>query len=614
MFTYTGKILHIDLTNRTTRIQRLDEDFLKKYVGGVCLAARLAHDNVPKGADPLGPENALCFATSAFAGTIVPVGDKYSVAAKSPLTGFLNDSLATSYFPAAIRQAGYDGIVIKGKADKPTYIFIDDDVIEFRDAEHLWGMETWDTEEAIRAEIGDETVRCCVIGPAGENLVRFANLTNDHGRQAGRGGMGAVMGSKLVKAVAIRGTDPVQVADPDGLRAMAFELSQKAQGPKTEKYRVLGTPANVLSLNRRGILPTRNFQEGIFEAAEKVSGEYMHEHHHEKTVACAGCPIACEQVVSVKEGPYKGARTSVDYESLFAVGTNCGIDYFPGIIKTIELCDRLGMDTMSCGVTVAWAMECFERGILTKKDCDGLELNFGNHQAETALIRKIAYREGIGDLLAEGTKRASEKVKKGSKHFAMQVKGMEMAGYEVRGCQTFALGASVGTRGPCHNRSLAYEADTHAEVELFTCGPERGQIAKDKEDFAAVLDTMMFCKFLRGCFKDLFADSAKLYTLTTGIKMTADEIKKLGERAWNLKKSFNIREGWTREDDWLPPRCLEESIVNPATSEKVALKPDDLRMMIDAYYEARGWTEEGLIPKEKLIELGLEDIAEEIGV
>ncbi len=614
MFAYTGKILHIDLTNKTTKIQRVGEDFLKKYVGGVCMAARLAYDNIPKGADPLGPDNALCFATSAFAATIVPVGNKYSVAAKSPLTGFLGDCLSTSYFAAAMRQAGYDGIVIKGRAEKPTYIFIDDDVVQFRDASHLWGMETWETEEAIRAEMGDEMVRTCVIGPAGENLVRFANITNDRGRQAGRTGLGAVMGSKLLKAVAIRGTKPVTVADPEGLRAMAFELSQKAQGPKTEKYRILGTPANVLVLNRLGVLPTRNFQQGTFEAAEKVSGEYMHEHHKEKAVACAGCPIACEQVVSVREGAYKGARTSVDYESLYALGTNCGLDYFPGIIKAIELCDRYGMDTMSCGVTIAWAMECFERGILTKEDFGGLEPHFGNHEAEVALVEMIAKREGIGDLLAEGVKRASEKVDKGSEHFAMHVKGLEFAGYDVRGCQTFALGAAVGTRGPCHNRSLAYEADTKGMVELFKAGPERGQIAKDKEDFAAVLDVMMFCKFIRGCFKDLYAESAQFYTLTTGIEMTAEDVRKLGERAWNLKKAFNIREGWTREDDWLPPRCFKDPIVNPKDGKGYVVKPEDLRMMIDAYYEARGWTKEGLIPKEKLIELGLEDIAEEIGV
>jgi len=613
MYAYTGKILHVNLTNQSTRIQRVGEDFLKKYVGGVCLATRLVYDNTPRGVDPLSPENALCFAASVFAATPVPVGTKHAVAAKSPLTGFIADCLASSYFSGTIRRAGYDAIVITGKAEKPIYLFIDDDVVEFRDAAHLWGKETFETEEAIRADIGDQSVRACTIGPAGENLVRFANITNDRGRQAGRGGLGAVMGSKLLKAIAIRGTRSIEVADREGLCAMALELSQKAQGIKTEKYRVLGTVANVLALNRLGILPTRNFQEGIFEAAEQVSGEYLHEHHKEKAVACFGCPIACEQVVSVKEGLYEGARTSVDYESLFALGTCCGLDYAPGIIKAVETCDRLGMDTMSAGVVVAWAMECFERGILSKEECDGLELRFGNHQAEVALLEKIAQREGIGDLLAEGTKRASEKVGKGSEHFAMHVKGLEFPGYDPRGAQTFAVGSAVGTRGPCHNRSLAYEADTHGEVDRFAAGPEKGRIACEKENFAGVFDIMMLCKFIRGCFSDIWTEIPRLYTLTTGIEMTAEDLRQLAERSWNLKKAFNIREGWTKEDDWLPPRFLKDPI--PAGASKGAVvKPEDLRVMIDAYYEARGWTPEGLIPKEKLIALGLEDIAEEVGV
>jgi len=613
MYSYTGKILHIDVSTRKTHVQRVSEDFLKKYIGGVSLAARLAYDNTPKGADPLGPENALCFTASVFAGTMVPVGSKHAVAAKSPLTGFLGDCLASSYFSAAIKRAGYDGIVIKGKAEKPIWIFIDDDAVYFNDASDLWGMETFPTEEAIRAKLGDDRVRACTIGPGGENLVRFANLTNDRGRQAGRTGMGAVMGSKLIKAVAIRGTSPVKVADIEKLCEMARQLGEVAQTTKTEKYRVLGTPANVLAMNRMGILPTRNYQEGEFEGAEKVSGEYMHEHYTEKAVACAGCPIACEQVVHVREGIYAGARTSVDYESLFALGPNCGVDYMPGIIAAIDRCDTYGLDTMSTGVTISWAMECFQRGILTKKDFDGLEPHWGNHEAVVALVKKIAYREGIGDLLAEGTKRAAAKVGKGSEHFAMNVKGLECAGYDVRGAQTFALGSAVGTRGPCHNRSLAYEADTHGEVDRLKAERSRGPLAKQKEEFAALFDTVMLCKFIRGCFKDVWAEVAQLYSYATGIEMTPDELRLAMERAWNLKKAFNIREGWTKDDDWLPPRFVKDPL--PAGGSKGAyVKPKDLRMMIQSYYEARGWTPEGLIPKEKLVALGLEDIAEDIGV
>jgi len=613
MYSYTGKILHIDVSARKTHVQQVSEEFLKKYIGGVSLATRLVYDNTPKGADPLGPDNALCFATSAFAGTLVPVGTKHAVAAKSPLTGFIGDCLASSYFSAAIKRAGYDGIVIKGKADKPIWIFIDNDAVYFNDASDLWGMETFPTEEAIRAKLGDERVRATTIGPAGERLVRFANLTNDRGRQAGRTGLGAVMGSKLIKAVAIRGTKPITVADKDKLCEISHKLGELAQTSKTEKYRILGTPANVLNMNRLGILPTRNYQQGEFEGAEKVSGEYMHEHYTEKAVACAGCPIACEQITHVKEGEYAGTRTSIDYESLYALGPNVGVDSMAGVIAAIERCDALGTDTLSTGVTISWAMECFQRGILTKEDFGGLEPTWGNHQAVVALVKQIAYREGIGDLLAEGVKRASAKVGKGSEHFAMHVKGLEACGYDARCVQTFALGCAVGTRGPCHNRSLAYEADIKGEVDRLKAGPERGALAKKAEEFAAVFDTVMLCKFIRACFKDIWTEIPQLYAYATGIQLTPEEFKLAMERSWNLKKAFNIREGWKKEDDWLPPRWLEDPL--PSGGSKGAyVKPEDLRIMLQSYYEARGWTPEGLIPKAKLIALGLEDIAEDVGV
>jgi len=613
MESFFGKILHIDLTNRKSWVEDVNEDYLKKYIGGVGLATRLVYDNTPKGVDPLGPENALCFAASAFAGTLVPVGAKHAVAAKSPLTGCIGDCLASSYFSQAFRRAGYDGIVIKGAADKLTYVFIDDDDVTFHDAGHLAGMWTFQTEEAIRAELGDEAVRVSTIGPAGENIVRIANITNDRGRQAGRTGLGAVMGSKKLKALAVRGTKPITVADPAKLTEKAIALSKIAKGPKTEKYRVMGTPANVLNMNRLGVMPTRNFQSGTFEGAEKISGEYMLEHYVEKAVSCAGCPIACEHITHVREGEYAGARTSIDYESLYALGPNCGLDYFPGIIKAIETCDHYGIDTMSTGVTISWAMECYQRGILTKEDFGGLEPTWGNHEAVVKLIEMIAKREGIGDLLAEGSKRAAAKIGKGSEHFAMNVKGLECAGYDARGFQTFALGCAVGTRGPCHNRSLAYEPDAKGRVDRLKAEPERGPIAVECETFAALFDMSMLCKFIRGCFEDAWTEVAELYTLTTGLEVTGEGLEVASERCWNLKKAFNIREGWTRADDWLPERYLTDPLPEGG-SKGAVVNPDDLNMMLDAYYKARGWTPEGMIPKAKLIELGLDDIAEDVGV
>lgn len=421
------------------------------------------------------------------------------------------------------------------------------------------------------------------------------------------------MGSKNLKAIALRGSHAVKVANFAELSKVALDLSKKAQGTGTEKYRILGTVGNVLALNRIAALPTRNFQQTTFEHAEKVSGEYMYANHTERAVACSGCPIACEQIASVKDGPYAGARTSVDYESLYAVGPNCGISYFPGIIKAIERADYLGMDTMSTGVAIAFAMECYEKGILTKEDTGGLELTFGNHEAMVEMVGKIARREGLGDLLAEGVKRAAAKIGKGSERYAMHIKGLEMCGYDPRGMKTFALGLSVGTRGGCHNRSAAYEPDMKGHVDRFKAEKGRGKLAKEQEEFASILDSLVLCKFIRGCFKDFYAEAAQLYSLATGLDMTPEELKKTGERIWTLKKSFNIREGWTRKDDWLPPRFLEEPIPD-GVAKGVFITPDELTMMLDDYYEAKGWTPEGLISKQKLIEMGLDDIAEDIGV
>lgn len=612
MHAYTGKILHVDMTTQTTRVQTVEPEFLKKYLGGVGLATRLVYDNTPAGCDPLGPDNALCFACSSFAGTPIPVGTKHGVASKSPLTGFIGDSLSGSHFSEMLRRAGWDGLVIKGQAPRWTLLFIDDDRISFMDASAYLGQGAVEVQSVIRDRLGDENIRVSAIGPAGENLVRFASIDND-GRQVGRTGNGAVMGSKRIKAIAIRGTKPVTVADPKGLMEAGLKLIKTSQGPGTLKYRSLGTPSNVLNMNAIGVLPTRNFSETTFEHADTISGEYLRDHFKVKAVACSGCSIACEQWGVVRDGKYKGAKIGLDYEPLFAVGSNCGIGTLPPIIKLVEMADELGMDGMSAGVVISWAMECYEKGILTKEDCDGLECNFGNEDAAIALMEKMAHRDGIGDLLAEGTKRASEKLGKGSEHFAMHCKGLEMPGYDVRSLKTFAAGLAVGTRGACHNRSLAYELDIKGVVDRFTAEPGRGPLMAENENFACILDCLVLCKFLRNCFDDFNTDVARIYTMATGIDLTPEELLQVGERVWNLKKAFNIREGWTRADDTLPPRVLNDPI--PAGPSKGSyVTAEELDMLIADYYQARGWTEEGLIPRSKLIELGLEDIADEIGV
>jgi aldehyde:ferredoxin oxidoreductase len=628
MYGYSGKILHIDLTDRKTWVEEKPESWYKIYIGGVSMATRLCWENITPGCDPLSPDNPVCFANGIFAGTPVPVGGKYGLASKSPLTGFIGDSLSGSWFSIALKRAGWDGVVIHGASENWVDVFIDDDRVQFRDATKLLGLGTFQTEEAIREDLADDQVRSATIGPAGENMVRFANVTND-GRQAGRTGHGAVWGSKKLKAVSVRGTQGVTVADPDTLMQLSFDITEAAQGPHTAKYRLLGTVTNVLNMNNLGLLPTRNFQEGVFEFAEDVSGEYLEEHHKVKKIACAQCPIACEQMSMVKDGPYAGSMTGIEYECLFANGPNCGIRDMRAVIKMIDTADRAGMDAMSTGVTVSWTMETFERGIFKKetfaceKYPEGFEPHFGNAEAAVTLVEMIRDREGIGDVLAEGTRQASIIVDEehGSETYkwAMNIKGLECPGYDARALKTFSVGLAAGTRGGCHNRSAAYDPDIKGQVDRFSIDETRGELAKSTEEYAAVYDTLPLCKFIRRCFTGK-ADRAgawpmiaKLINATTGWDFDYDDIDLIGERAHTMKKAFNIREGWTRADDHLPYRWHHDPMTKGPSAGHVVTE-EELEYLKDLYYEAKGWTGEGLIPKEKLVELGMDDVAEEIGV
>jgi len=629
MYAYWGKILHIDLATRKTWSESKPEEWYKIYIGGVSMASRLCWENIEVGCDPLSPGNPICIAGGIFSGTPVPVGGKYGMVSKSPLTGFVGDSLSGSWLSVSLKRSGWDGIVIHNASDDWVTAFVDDDKVEFRDASHLMGLGCGATEEAIREEMGDDQIRSASIGPAGEKLARIANVSND-GRKAGRCGQGAVWGSKKLKALSIRGTHGITVADPEELAKLSFDIQQAAQGPHTQKYRVLGTSANVLSMNRLGLLPTRNYQQGVFEDAELVSGEYLHEHNKAKTIACAQCPIACEQVGYVKEGPYAGAMAHIEYESLYALGPNCGLNDMETVIKAIANCNEGGLDTMSTGVTISWALECYERGVFTKEDfrCEkypeGFEAKFGNGEAVVTLTEMIYNREGyMGNLLADGTRRASKQVdeERGTESYkwAMNIKGLENPGYDARTLKTFALGLAVGVRGGCHNRSAAYDPDIKGEVDRFTIDDTRGELAKSTEEYAAVYDTLPLCKFIRRCFTGK-ADRAgawpviaKLINATTGWDFDYDDVDLIGERAHTIKKAFNIREGWTMEDDHLPWRWQHEKM-KEGPSAGYLVTQEELDALKDMYYKAKGWTKKGLIPKKKLIALGMDDVAEEIGV
>ena len=606
MLGYHGAYLVVDLTHRSVRWESLSENVLRRFIGGTGLGTYLLYEHCPPQIDPLDPANPLIFVTSPLVGSRLTTSSKFAVVTKSPLTGFIGDSLSSSFLATELKGCGCDALVIVGKSELPTLLSVHDGRVDFLDASGLMGLSTSETEAAVKERLGTRTRVAC-IGPAGEKLVRFASISNDGGRQAGRTGPGAVMGSKNLKAIAVRGSRRVQVADSEWLDITRQDLARRSLGPATEKYRTLGTVANVSVFNRLGTLPTLNFRQSTFEGAEPVSGEALHQSHHVKNAHCASCTIGCEQILATNDdGPRAVGR--MEYESAFALGPLVGVADPNTVIRASRFCDDAGIDTISSGGTIAWAMECFDRGILTEDDTAGLDLRFGNADALMTALRMIADREGLGGLLAEGSRRAAAAVGNGSDAWAMQVKGLEMPGYEPRSLKTMALGLAVSTRGACHNRSSAYEADFSSAVDRLKADEQRGRITAAGEDFSAVLDSLIWCKFLRKAFHDLYEESAAIYERVTGWSMTADDLRQAGERINNLKKLFNIREGWTRDHDTLPPRVLDETLPT-GVAQGVGLNRDDLDMMIGSYYRARGWTEDGLIPESKLRELGLLDLA-----
>lgn len=606
MQAYTGKILHIDVGTGKTKIQTFDESFAKTYIGGTGFGIKTLLDNQPPGIDPLDPQNPLIYALGAVNGTMTPcAASKFGVFAKSPASKLLGEAYSTGQWGAELRQAGYDVLVIKGKAEKPKYIWIDDESVQLMDASHLWGKSTWDTEETIRKDLGDQYIRVSAIGQGGENLSALACLINDHFRAAGRTGLGAVMGSKNLKAVAVRGTHDVSVAEPEKLREYCKDLYERCKGPATSKYRTLGTPANVLSLNKQGALPTRNFREATFEGADKISGEYLNEHYVVKIEACSACPMRCEHIASVPEGPFKGATARIEYEPTMAFGSNCGVDRLDAVIKAVELCNVYGVDAISTGMVIGFAMDLYENGLINSEDTGGLDLRFGNAEAMVEMVPKIALRKDIGAALADGVKVAAEKIGKGSEALACHIKGVELTGYDIRGLKTAALGYMVSRRGADHQRHGAYGPDLGGQVDRFKADKSRGRLVADAEDIYAIFDSIILCKFSRGIWKG-YDDIAKLYTIVTGIPMAGAELQLAGERINQLGRIYNIREGLTRADDTVPPRVMNDPIPS-GVSKGAHVTKEDVDILLDGYYEARGWTQQGVPKAEKLKDVGLSE-------
>ena len=601
MFGYHGRYLRIDVSSGRSEARPLSEDIYRRFLGGVGLGTYLLHQESPPRIDPLEEAAPLVFAFSPLVGTPVTTSAKFAVVAKSPLTDRLNDALSSSHFALAGKRTGFDALVVVGRADRPSVVVLDDGAVRLEPAGDIWGLPTDDTTARLKQRFGPD-FHAAVIGPAGERLVKFATLSHDN-RHAGRGGLGAVLGSKNIKAVLVRGTRRTPIAEPECVVALARELSRKSFGPATAKYRELGTVSNLLTFNRLNALPTRNFQAGTFAGAEAVSGEALNEGRRVARASCAACTIGCEHIYAAPGG--HGVR--LEYESLFALGPLCGVSDPSVVLEAARLCDRLGMDTISTGATVAFAMECAERGLL-----DAPGLHFGNGPALLDLLGRIANRVGMGDLLADGTRAAANAIGGEAPDFAPHVKGLEIPGYEPRALQTMALGFAVGSRGADHNRSGGYEADFSARTDRLHGSAESARLAVETEDRAALIDSLILCKFLRGVLTDLYGESADLLRAVTGWDVTGPELRRTAERIVTAKKLFNVREGWTPAEDTLPKRILSEGLPS-GLGPGARLPAERLREMVRAYYRERGWTDEGHVPADGLPALGLDELRQANG-
>jgi aldehyde:ferredoxin oxidoreductase len=583
---YFGRALVVDVdgTAATGRGLDLDERVLRSYLGGVGLGTWLLHRLTPPGIDPFGPDAALAFVFSPLVGTPLTTSAKFAVVAKSPLTGLLTDALASSQFAIAGKLTGNDAIVVRGQARALSVLLVDADGVRLEPAPDLAGLSAAEAEEATKQRFG-RGWRTAAIGPAGERGVRYATISHD-GRHAGRGGLGAVLGAKNLKAVLVKAGTKVAVHDPEAVLAAARDLRARSFGPATAKYRELGTLANLLAFNAVSTLPTRNFTAATFAEAPRLAAEQLHELRGVARNSCASCSIGCEHIYSRKGG----GRQRMEYENVFALGPLCGVSDPDDVFAASARCDELGLDTISAGGTIAWAMECAERGLI-----DAPWLRFGDGRALLRALDEIGAREGLGALLAEGSRRASEVVGHSSIDFAPQVKGLEMPGYEPRTLQSMALGLAVNARGADHNRSGAYEADLSGELDRFSGGEAHVRAAVDTEDRAAVMDSMILCKFLRGVFDEPFPEWARLLRAVTGWNLDEGELRAIARRIVRAKRAFNLREGATAADDRLPARMLETPL-ELGSGRTAVLTAERLQAMVTGYYEARGLTADGRIP------------------
>jgi aldehyde:ferredoxin oxidoreductase len=626
LFGFAGKILHVDLTSGNITVEQPSEEFYKTYLGGSAMGTYYLFKNTPAGADPLGPENTLTLMISPTTGVSISGNSRMTATAKSPETGLIGDSQAGGFFPAELKFSGFDGIVLKGKSPKPVYLWVHDGEAEIKDAAHLWGRITGDVEKMIRDELGDPKVEIAQIGPSGENLVHFAAIMNMSNRANGRTGMGAVMGSKNLKAIAVRGHQKVKTADPAAITRLARMAPKRVEeNPDMKGLQDFGTASVLNYQNTSGGLPTRNYTSGTFDLAEDLSGENMSETILKENDTCYACVVRCKRVVETEYknqhvDPYYGGP---EYETLSTFGSYCGINDMNAVSLANQICDEFGLDTIACGAIIAFAMDCFEHGYLTLQDTDGIDLRFGNADGMLAILDKITKREGLGDLLANGSAYAAKKIGKGAEDLVVAVKNHELPAHMPQVKRSLALIYAVNPFGADHQSSehdpgytpdtASYNLERMAEVGLTNpmsdrvIDREKVKMALTTEKNYCFMDTATLCQFVYGPAWQVYGpkEQAELLRATTGWDWTVDDVQKIGERRLNMMRAYNAREGVGREHDTLPKRIYDDPLKGGA-SDGISVTRQEVEEALDIYYEMCGWdVATGKPTKAKLEELGL---------
>jgi len=618
IYGHNGKVLRVDLSNRAITEEELPEIMYRRYLGGGALSLYYLLKELKPSVDPLGPENMLIFAASAVTGTPALGFSRFTVAAKSPITGAFGEAEAGGWWGPELKFSGFDAIIIKGKANKPVYLWIHNGKAELREASHLWGQLARETQETIRKELGDEKIRIALIGPGGEKLVKFACILNELKHANGRTGLGAVMGAKNLKAIAVRGNKKMSLYDPERVREIVKRvLETYKENPGT--LGEVGTARGVMPLNADGILPTRNFTSGSFEKAEDICGETMRDTILVGRGTCYACAVRCKREVKVDE-PYgvDPVYGGPEYETIAALGSLCGIGDLKALALANQICGAYTIDTISTGTTIAFAMECFEKGIITKKDTGGIELKFGNVEAMLQMVEQIGKREGFGNLLAEGVKIAAEKIGKDAQEFAMHVKGLPLPLHEPRGKTGVGLGYALSPTGADH-LEIPHDPFFESEAGLkgilplgiieplsaYDLSSRKVRMFMYLQQLYNLFNSIGLCIFTANPFGPLSINNVVDYTnAVTGWDTSLWELMKVGERHSNMSRIFNLREGFTSKDDCLPDRFFQSLEGGTLKGKKIYFQ--EFQQAVKTYYQMMGWDENGFPLKGKLEELELE--------